>query len=465
MSHPAPDLWQLALNELESQVDRESFATWFSPTKYARFDNKRLIVSVPNSSCQSWLLANYLDEITAALRKLTRDDDIKVEFRVEPEIAQLEMQLDPPDRELSDSALTSAASSAHGESSAVEFYETKLNPRYTFENFVVGANNGFAHAAALAVAEPGVRSYNPLFIYGGTGLGKTHLMQAIGHRYQTNHAGQRVIFVTSEQFMNSFIDAAMKNRYNEFRTHYRSANLLLVDDIHFLVGKERMQVEFFHTFNHLHQFGRQIVISSDRQPKELPTLTERLRSRFEWGLTVDIEPPDLEMRMAILKKKAEEFQLDTDIDVLLYIAERVQSNVRELEGVLLRLKVYNRLHTRHIDLATAKKVLGHMLVGQVAARVSVDAILQAVCDYFELKVNDIVGTCRMKKFAYPRHVAQYLCREMAGLSLSEIGARFGGKDHSTVLHAYRKIERLMKTDPNVQNLIAYLTKKIRETAP
>jgi chromosomal replication initiator protein len=465
MSHPASDLWQQALHELESQVDRESFATWFSPTKCAKFDNNRLIVSVPNSSCQNWLLANYLDEIMTALHKLTRDDDIKVEFRVEPESAQLEMALYPPDREPSGEIPTATALPHHTETGAVEFYETNLNPRYTFENFVVGANNGFAHAAALAVTEPGVRSYNPLFIYGGVGLGKTHLMQAIGHRYQTNHANHRVIFVTSEQFVNSFIDATMKNRYGEFRSHYRHADLLLVDDIHFLMGKERTQVEFFHTFNHLHQFGRQIVISSDRQPKELATLTERLRSRFEWGLTVDIEPPDLEMRMAILKKKAEEFQLDTDLDVLLYIAERIQSNIRELEGVLLRLKVYNRLHTRRIDLATAKKVLGHMLVGNVAARVSVDAILQSVCDYFELKVNDIVGTCRMKKFAYPRHVAQYLCREMVGLSLPEIGARFGGKDHSTVLHAYRKIERLMKTDANVQNLIAYLTKKIRETAP
>jgi chromosomal replication initiator protein len=465
MSLPAPDLWQQALHELESQVDRESFSTWFSPTKYAKFDNKRLIVSVPNSSCQNWLLANYLDEITAALRKLTHDDEIKVEFRVEADTAQLEMDLYSSARAPAGSTAVSTAPSPSGEVPGVEFFETTLNPRYTFDNFVVGANNGFAHAAALAVAEPGVRSYNPLFIYGGTGLGKTHLMQAIGHRYQINHATHRVIYVTSEQFVNSFIDATMKNRYNEFRAHYRGADLLLVDDIHFLMGKERTQVEFFHTFNHLHQFGRQIVISSDRQPKELATLTERLRSRFEWGLTVDIEPPDLEMRMAILKKKAEEFQLDTDIDVLLYIAERVQSNIRELEGVLLRLKVYNRLHTRHVDLPTAKKILGHLLVGHAAARINVDTILQCVCDYFELKANDVIGACRMKKFAFPRHVAQYLSRELAGLSLPEIGARFGGKDHSTVLHAYRKIERLMKTDPNVQNLIAYLTKKIRETAP
>ena len=465
MTHLAPDLWPQALRELESHVDRESFATWFSPTKFARFDNKRLIVSVPNLSCRNWLIANYLDEIMAALRKLTRDDEIRVEFRVAADGEQLEMDLAPPDLELP--AATSAATDVRPatEVPAVEFYETKLNPRYTFENFVVGANNGFAHAAALAVAEPGVRSYNPLFIYGGVGLGKTHLMQAIGHRYKTNHAGHRVIYVTSEQFVNSFIDATMKNRYNEFRAHYRCADLLLVDDIHFLMGKERTQVEFFHTFNHLHQFGRQIVVSSDRPPKELATLTERLRSRFEWGLTVDIEPPDLEMRLAILRKKADEFQLEVDPDVLLYAAERVQSNIRELEGVLLRLKVYCRLHGRRIDLATAKKVLGHMLVSNVATRVNVDTILQTVCDYFELKVNDIIGACRMKKFAYPRHVAQHLCRELAGLSLPEIGARFGGKDHSTVLHACRKIERLVKTDTNVQSLIAYLTKKIRETAP
>ena len=463
MSQPAPDLWQEALRELESLVDRESFATWFSPTKLQSFGNKHLIVSVPNSSCQNWLLSNYLDEITAAIRKLT-NEEVRIEFRVDPEIEQLEMDLSPPEVDSSGEPTALPLAPQPPETGRVEFYETPLNPRYTFENFVVGANNSFAHAAALAVTEPGVRSYNPLFIYGGVGLGKTHLMQAIGHRFRMGHRGQRLMYVTSEQFVNSFIDATMKNRNSEFRGHYRGADLLLVDDVHFLVGKERTQVEFFHTFNHLHQFGRQIVISSDRPPKELAALTERLRSRFEWGLTVDIEPPELEMRMAILKKKAEEFQLDTDTDVLLYIAERIQSNIRELEGVLLRLRAYGRLHSRRVDLAIAKEVLGHLLVGQVGARVGVDAILQAVCGYFEVKVNDIVGTSRMKKFAYPRHVAQYLCREMVGLSLPEIGARFGGKDHTTVLHACRKIGRLMQTDPNVQNLIAYLTKKIRETA-
>jgi len=461
MEQSAPDLWQKALNELESLVDRESFTTWFSPTKLVAFENKRLVVSVPNFSCRNWLVSNYLDEISAALRKLT-SDDIRVDFRVESESEQLEMDLDMSERSGASGTLSPSGPDLVGD---VEFYETTLNPRYTFENFVVGPNNGFAHAAALAVAGPGVRSYNPLFIYGGVGLGKTHLMQAIGHRYRANHPDHRVIYVTSEQFVNSFIDATMKNRHGAFRAHYRGAHLLLVDDIHFLMGKERTQIEFFHTFNHLHQYGRQIVISSDRPPKELATLTERLRSRFEWGLTVDIEPPDLEMRMAILKKKAEEFQLNTDTDVLLYIAERIQSNIRELEGVLLRLKAYSRLHKQRINLAVAKEILGHLLVGQTANRVGVDAILQAVCDYFGVKVNDIVGTCRMKKFAFPRHVAQYLCREMAGLSFPEIGARFGGKDHSTVLHACRKIERLVQNDPNVQNLISYLEKKIRETAP
>jgi chromosomal replication initiator protein len=464
MGQPASDLWQQALTELESQVDRESFATWFSPTKYESFENKRLVVKVPNRSCQNWLVSNYLEEITAALRKLL-NDDVEVDFRVEKESEQLEISLFPPEPEPAAEPTAAEVAARREETGGVEFYETTLNPRYTFDNFVVGANNSFAHAAGLAVAEPGVRSYNPLFIYGGVGLGKTHLMQAIGHRYLTNHPSHRVIYLTSEQFVNSFIDATMKNRYGEFRAHYRRADLLLVDDIHFLIGKERTQVEFFHTFNHLHQFGRQIVISSDSPPKELAALTERLRSRFEWGLTVDIEPPDLEMRMAILKKKAEEFQLDTDPDVLLYIAERIQSNIRELEGVLLRLRAYNHLHNRRIDFNVAKRVLGNLLVSQVATRISVDSILQVVCDYFDVKVNDIIGTCRMKKIAYPRHVAQYLCRELAGLSLPEIGARFGGKDHSTVLHACRKIERLSQTDPNVQNLIAYLTKKTRETAP
>jgi len=458
----APVLWQKALHEIESLVDRESFATWFSATKGLALENRRLTISVPNNSCQNWLVSNYLDEITTALRKLS-DDDLGVDFRVE-ETRQLEMELYPPEPEPLDEDPLEAVALAPGAVQAVQFYETTLNPRYTFEKFVVGANNSFAHAAALAVVEPGPRSYNPLFIYGGVGLGKTHLMQAIGHRYRAQHAGQRIIYATSEQFMNSFIDATMKNRHGEFRAHYRNADLLLVDDIQFLVGKERTQVEFFHTFNHLHQFGRQIVISSDRPPKELEPLTERLRSRFEWGLTVDIEPPDLELRMAILKKKVEEFHLDTDPDVLFFIAERVQSNIRELEGVLVRLNAYHRVHHRRIDLQAAKDALGGLLVGPGPTRVAVDTILQVTCEYFDVKVNDLVGTCRMKKFAYPRHIAQYLAREMAGLSYPEIGARFGGKDHTTILHACRKVERLAEMDTNVQNLIAYLKKKVRETA-
>jgi chromosomal replication initiator protein len=464
MTAQALDLWQKTLDELESLVDQESFSTWFRATKGLALENKHLTVSVPNNSCRHWLVSNYLDEIASALRKLT-STDVHVEFRVENG-RQLEIELYPsepepvPAREEEERI----ASAPSAEAGAVQFYETTLNPRYRFETFVVGANNSFAHAAALAVTETGARSYNPLFIYGGVGLGKTHLMQAIGHRYQDNHPGHRIIYVTSEQFMISFVDATMKNRHGDFRSHYRGADLLLVDDIQFLIGKERTQVEFFHTFNHLHQFGRQIVISSDRPPKELEPLTERLRSRFEWGLTVDIEPPDLEMRMAILKRKAEEFHLDTGPDVLLFIAERIQSNIRELEGVLVRLNAYHRVHHRQIDLTVAKSVLGNLLTSRVAARISLETILQAVCEYFEVKVSDIIGPCRMKKFAYPRHVAQYLCRELAGLSYPEIGARFGGKDHTTILHACRKVERMTENDPNVQSLLAYLRKKIRENA-
>lgn len=466
MEYLAPDyLWQQALNELETLIDPESFSTWFSGTKQISYGDKRLAVSVPSNSCQNWLISNYLDEIRTAVGKLT-GDTVTVEF-VSPDAEQLELDLQQaaPEPEAQPEMPRPKVEVQDDLSSGIVYGETPLNPRYTFENFVVGSNNSFAHAAAMAVGEKGVRNYNPLFNYGGVGLGKTHLMQAIGHHYKVNHPGHRVIYVTSEQFVNSFIDATMKNRHGDFRAHYRNADLLLVDDIHFLMGKERTQVEFFHTFNHLHQFGRQIVISSDRPPKELAALTERLRSRFEWGLTVDIEPPDLETRVAILKKKAEEFHLDTDPEVLLFIAEQIQSNIRELEGALVRLKAYNRVHDHRIDLNVAKNALGHLLAGQPAARIGVDTILQTVCDYFDVKVNDIVGTCRMKKFAYPRHVAQYLCRELAGLSFPEIGARFGGKDHSTVLHACKKIDRMMETDPNVLNLVTYLKKKIRETAP
>jgi len=338
---------------------------------------------------------------------------------------------------------------------------TQLNPKYTFGTFVVGTGNQFAHAAASAVAKEPGSIYNPLFIYGGVGLGKTHLLHAIGHFVSKAHPNARLIYISAEKFMNELIEGIRINKMESFRKKYRGSDILLVDDIQFIMGKEKTQEEFFHTFNELYDANRQIVVSSDRYPGEMDRLEERLRSRLQWGLVADIQPPDLETRLAILKKKSELEGINISHEVLLYIAKRVKKNVRELEGCLIRLGALASITSCPIDLLMAKRALADILPERTG-EVTVERIQQTVCDRFGIRVSDILSKKRNKEIVLPRQVAMYLSRKLTQLSLPDLGRRFGGKDHTSVLHSIKKVEKLLKEDHNLEKLIEDLEATIED---
>jgi len=336
-----------------------------------------------------------------------------------------------------------------------------LNPRYTFDTFVVGNSNRFAHAASLAVAEAPARAYNPLFIYGGVGLGKTHLMQAIGHYVLEHNPGYKVVYVTSEKFTNDLINAIGKKAMAEFRDRYRNIDVLLVDDIQFVAGKESTQEEFFHTFNALYEANKQIVMSSDRPPKEIPTLEERLRSRFEWGLTTDIQPPDLETRIAILRKKAASESLEIPEEVLSYIANRIHSNIRELEGALNRVIAVASLSRRSVSVEIAEEALKDIVGSPRQRQVTIEMIQAAVANHYSIKVADMRGKKRTRAVTVPRQIAMYLARELTDASLPRIGEEFGGRDHTTVLHAYEKVQRMLQKNPSLQRDVNQIIQELQ----
>jgi chromosomal replication initiator protein len=344
---------------------------------------------------------------------------------------------------------------------AEESYASMLNPKYTFDTFVIGAGNRFAHAASLAVAEQPAKAYNPLFIYGGVGLGKTHLMHAIGHYILEHNPRCRVLYLSSEKFTNEFINAIRDNRGEEFRLKYRNIDILLIDDIQFIAGKEQTQEEFFHTFNALHEAHKQIIISSDRQPKEIPTLEERLRSRFEWGLITDIQPPDLETRVAILRKKAKAENLDIPNEAIMYIANHINTNIRELEGALIRVIAYSSLVNEDITAHLAAQALKDIIPASRPKTITIQDIQQVVGEYFGMKIEDFKARKRTKAIAFPRQVAMYLSRELTDLSLPKIGEAFGGRDHTTVIHAHEKIAQTIESDHELYKIIQNLTEKIK----
>src|SRR5690625_398205 len=348
--------------------------------------------------------------------------------------------------------------------STTEEIQNMLNPKYTFDTFVVGAANRFAHAASLAVAEAPAKSYNPLFIYGGVGLGKTHLMHAIGHYVREYHPERRVIYLSSEKFTNEFINAIMDNKAESFRNKYRNVDILLVDDIQFLAGKEQTQEEFFHTFNTLHEENKQIIISSDRTPKEIPTLEERLRSRFEWGLITDISPPDLETRIAILSKKAKAEGLnDISNEVMLYIANQIDTNIRELEGALIRVIAYSSLVNRDIDTQLATEALKDIIPNNRPRKITVKVVQKFIAERYNVTIDEMLSRKRTKTIAYPRQVAMYMARELTELSLPKIGQEFGGRDHTTVIHAHKKISEQIEQEPEVQAEINSYLEDIKNT--
>ncbi|MBD1371972.1 chromosomal replication initiator protein DnaA [Hazenella sp. IB182357] len=441
------ELWTRTLEEVQNRVSKPSFETWLTATEAVELQDNTLSIAAPNDFARDWLESRYADLIRDALKEVT-GAHIGVKF-----ISQTteKPKGDTPQEKKQD---------LEEESDQDGIPIARLNPRYTFETFVIGSGNRFAHAASLAVAEAPAKAYNPLFIYGGVGLGKTHLMHAIGHYVMGHNPSSRVVYLSSEKFTNEFINSIRDNKAEYFRNKYRSVDVLLIDDIQFLAKKEQTQEEFFHTFNALHEASKQIIISSDRPPKEIPTLEDRLRSRFEWGLITDVQPPDLETRIAILRKKAIADKLDAPSEVLAFIADRVDTNIRELEGALIRVVAYSALMNQPISPDLADEALKDIMPDTRPKVIGISDIQQTVCTYYRLRMEDLKSKKRTKTVAFPRQIAMYLCRELTEFSLPKIGYDFGGRDHTTVMHAHEKIRRSLENDPQLQQAIEELKKRI-----
>jgi len=441
-------IWDQILARVETKVNRHSFSTWFKPTAFVADGGRSITVRVPNPLFKDWLTKHYSVVLSEALAEVRRAETSLV-FVAEPGAAPAvaaEEPVAPPDDadEITGDGRTPAG----------------LNARYTFDTFIVGPSNQFAHAACRAVAEAPSRSYNPLFIYGGVGLGKTHLMHAVGQFVLDHDRTLKLTYISSERFMNEMINAVRYDRILDFRERYRTVDILLVDDIQFVSGKEGTQTEFFHTFNALYDAQKQIVLSSDRPPHEIPALEERLRSRFEWGLIADIQPPDLETKVAILKRKAEAEAVPLPDNVAIYIAGRIKSNIRELEGSLIRLIAYASLTGREISLELTQEVLKNV-IDQDEKAVTIETIQKFVSDYYQLKLFELKSKNNSKSIALPRQIAMYLCKTLTHASLPEIGRSFGGKHHSTVIHSIKKVEEMRKTDGDFNSLMTNFLESFR----
>ena len=453
----AETLWTEVAQRLRGALNEHTYTTWFGEASGEALDGEVFVVAVPNDFTREWIENHFRGLVEAAVR-----DTIGDERHVQVEVSAVE----PAPRWEPDGAPPRTwATEGDGvvPDGGVRRERSGLNPKYTFDRFVIGSSNRFAHAAALAVAEAPAQAYNPLFIYGGTGLGKTHLMQAIAAYLSEHTAGLTARYVTSETFMNDFINSLRDKRIEGFKQRYRAYDLLLVDDVQFFEHKERIQEEFFHTFNSLYEAGRQIVISSDRPPRDIATLEARLRSRFEWGLITDIQPPDLETRIAILRKKVHADGTHIpDPQLLTFIAGRISTNIRELEGALTRVVAFSSLTGRSMTVDLAQEVLKDVFPQGELPEVSVERIQEAVIERFGISLQELTGDRRAQSIVYPRQVAMYLCRELTDSSLPKIGKKFGGRDHTTVIHATSKIAKLIKEDRSVYNLVQELTARIKQ---
>lgn len=440
------NLWSQVLKKLEERLSKPSFETWLQGTTPVTMYESTLIIGVPNDFTKEWLENRYSYLIKEIVQQITAEE-YEVNFVVPQDDS---VNLQKPKKKFS-------AVDRNNE----DLITTQLNPKYTFETFVIGNSNRFAHAASLAVAEAPAKAYNPLFIYGGVGLGKTHLMNAIGHYVLDQKVDGKVVYISTEKFTNEFINAIRDNKTVEFRNKYRTIDVLLIDDIQFLAGKEQTQEEFFHTFNTLHENNKQIIISSDRPPKEIPTLEDRLRSRFEWGLITDIQSPDLETREAILRKKADIENLDIPNSVIMFIANKVATNIRELEGALTRVMAYSSMTGQEVSVELAQQALKDILPDAKSDVINVEKIQQVVAEHFQLKVEDFKAKKRTRAVAHPRQIAMYLSRELTDNSLPKIGEMFGGRDHTTVLHAHEKVKNDIEANKNFKLEIQNITKKIK----
>mgnify|MGYP002625344134 CR=1 FL=1 len=444
------ELWQKTLNIIKGEMSEVSFNTWIKSCEPISISSDTIKISVPNSFTQDILEKRYKDLVANSI-KVVCSKLFKIEFLISSDL-----NLDNIKKETKVIPQKNKSIIVNDEMS------TTLNPKYTFDSFVIGNSNRFAHAASLAVAEAPAKAYNPLFIYGGVGLGKTHLMHAIGHYILQNNPNAKVVYVSSEKFTNELINSIKDDKNEEFRNKYRNVDILLIDDVQFIAGKERTQEEFFHTFNALHDANKQIILSSDRPPKEIPTLEDRLRSRFEWGLIADIQIPDFETRMAILKKKAEVEKLNVANEVMIYIATKIKSNIRELEGALIRIVAYSSLTNREITVDLASEALKDIISKKQGKNITINLIQDIVSSYFNLRIEDLKSQRRTRNVAYPRQIAMYLSRKLTDMSLPKIGEEFGGRDHTTVIHAYEKISDNLNTDENLQHTIETITKKLTQ---
>ena len=451
LNTPHVILWNQALESLQKELTPQVYERWLKPIKPSAVDSDSLHLGVPDEFFKNWIIDHYGSMITLALREITDDPDFKTKFVILQEEARV-----TPSTNFAPTAQMSSQSSFNPQTMPVE-----LNPKYTFESFVVGPSNRFAHAASMAVAESPAKAYNPLFIYGPVGLGKTHLMQAIGQETLRRNPNAKVLYITSEKFTNQLINSIKTGTTIKFREKYRTVDVLLMDDVQFIAGKESTMEEFFHTFNTLYDAHKQIVVSSDKPPKDISNLEERLVSRFEWGLVTDIQPPDYETRTAILRKKAERENLFIPDTVTSFIADKIKSNIRELEGALIRVVAYSKLVGKEVDEAIAYDVLKDMIV-ETQKKITVDLIQRKVAEYFDIRPSDMTAKRRTKNVVYPRHLAMFLSREMTSLSLPEIGEQFGGRDHTTVLHAYEKMKKDFKKDPKSKSLVDKLVIEIKK---
>lgn len=455
--------WQKAQVHLQTALDEYSYKNWFSQTRYESCANGQLTVGVPSQFFADWLRDHYMDAVCDSLRKVMPDFE-SVRFIPRPDHAP----------ESKESRVASAASLPMGPKpgSALDASVSKsngsrrtfngFNPRYTFDRFVIGSGNRFAHAAARAVAESPGRAYNPLFLYGGTGLGKTHLMQGIGQYLLSQRPELRCVFISSEHFTNQLIQSIAEKSTQKFRAKFRKVDVLLIDDIQFIAGKEATQEEFFHTFNVLFDMHKQIVLSSDRSPKEIRGIEERLISRFEWGLVTDIQPPDIETRVAILQRKAQDENLTVPDDVMRYIATYITTNIRELEGALITVLAYSRLTEEKISINMVEEVLRDLIGAEKIRPVTIEQVQRAVADHFDVRISDLHGRSRQRQIVKPRQLAMYLCKELIpSLSLSDVGDAFGGKDHTTVLYACDKVSCEVKESATARQMVEQLTKTIR----
>jgi chromosomal replication initiator protein len=452
MSYDINEIWLKTLDILKNELSTQSYNTWLKGTNLTSINNSTVVINVPNEFVLDWIKSRYYNLIKNTLSLLLdiNENDLNLKFNLPSEYTETKTEIE-----------TSETNTENNFNKIPNNIFPQLNSKYTFETFVVGNSNRFAHAASLAAAEAPAKAYNPLFIYGGVGLGKTHLMNAVGNFVLKNIPSTNVLYVSSETFTNELIKSIRDDKTVEFRNKYRNIDVLLIDDIQFLAEKERTQEEFFHTFNSLYEADKQIVISSDRPPKEIPTLEDRLRSRFEWGLITDIQPPDFETRIAILSKKAQAENIKISYEVLEYVAKKIKSNIRELEGALIRIVAYASITGEEINSELADASLQDLFSLEKEHDITVELIQEKVAKFYSLKVDEIKGKKRNRDIAFPRQIAMYLSRNLTDLSLPKIGEKFGGRDHTTVLHAIDKIEKTIKENNKTKKEINDIKEHIK----